>query len=106
MHSPRGNHFKSPKIGLKIEKGSDNEIFSFVSRTFVIDDFKRFYSNNEVDKSIPYFWEKFDPENYSIWFGEYKYNEELTKVFMSCNLITGNNWIQIQGKLRNKDNST
>ncbi len=58
--------------------------------TFNMDDFKRFYSNNEETKSIPYFWEKFDKENYSIWFGEYKYSEELTKVFMSCNLITGN----------------
>ncbi|CAH1127902.1 unnamed protein product [Ceutorhynchus assimilis] len=57
--------------------------------TFVIDDFKRFYSNEDESKSIPYFWEKFDPENYSIWYGEYKYPEELSKVFMSCNLITG-----------------
>lgn len=57
--------------------------------TFNMDDFKRFYSNNEESKSIPYFWEKFDKENYSIWFGEYKYSNELTKVFMSCNLITG-----------------
>jgi len=57
--------------------------------TWVMDDFKRFYSNNDTDKSIPYFWEKFDKENYSIWIGEYKYNQELTKVFMSCNLIGG-----------------
>jgi len=57
--------------------------------TFNMDDFKRFYSNNEETKSIPYFWEKFDKENYSIWYGEYKYPQELTKVFMSCNLITG-----------------
>ena len=57
--------------------------------TFNMDDYKRFYSNNEEAKSIPYFWEKFDKENYSIWYGEYKYNHELTKVFMSCNLITG-----------------
>jgi elongation factor 1-gamma len=57
--------------------------------TFNMDDFKRFYSNEDEAKSIPYFWEKFDPENYSIWFGEYKYPEELAKVFMSCNLITG-----------------
>ena len=57
--------------------------------TFNMDDFKRFYSNNEETKSIPYFFEKFDKENYSIWFGEYKYPNELTKVFMSCNLITG-----------------
>jgi elongation factor 1-gamma len=54
-----------------------------------MDDFKRFYSNNDVDKSIPYFWETFDPKHYSIWYGEYKYNEELAKVFMSCNLIMG-----------------
>lgn len=57
--------------------------------TFVMDDFKRFYSNEDESKSVPYFWEKFDPENYSIWYGEYKYPEELSKVFMSCNLITG-----------------
>jgi Elongation factor 1 gamma, conserved domain len=57
--------------------------------TFNFEDFKRFYSNNDEAKSIPYFWEKFDKENYSIWYGEYKYPEELTKVFMSCNLITG-----------------
>ncbi|KAF2884056.1 hypothetical protein ILUMI_22121 [Ignelater luminosus] len=57
--------------------------------TFNMDDYKRCYSNEDESKSIPYFWEKFDPENYSIWMGEYKYNEELSKVFMSCNLITG-----------------
>ena len=57
--------------------------------TFDMDDFKRFYSNNDEDKSIPYFWEKFDPENYSIWRCDYKYSDELTMVFMSCNLIGG-----------------
>ena len=54
-----------------------------------MDDFKRFYSNNDEDKSIPYFWEKFDKENYSIWRCDYKYADELTMVFMSCNLIGG-----------------
>ncbi|XP_067625747.1 elongation factor 1-gamma-like [Eurosta solidaginis] len=57
--------------------------------TFNFDDFKRSYSNEDESVSVPYFWQKFDPENYSIWFGEYKYNSELTKVFVSCNLITG-----------------
>jgi elongation factor 1-gamma len=55
-----------------------------------MDDFKKVYSNEEVTVSIPYFWEKFDKENNSIWLAEYKYNDELKKVFMSCNLITGN----------------
>ncbi|MPC22507.1 Elongation factor 1-gamma [Portunus trituberculatus] len=39
---------------------------------FVMDDFKRFYSNNDEEKSVPYFWEKFDPDHYSIWYCEYK----------------------------------
>lgn len=54
-----------------------------------MDDFKRFYSNNSEEKSVPYFWEKFDKQNYSIWYGEYKFPSELTQVFMSCNLISG-----------------
>ncbi|CAG0901767.1 unnamed protein product [Cyprideis torosa] len=57
--------------------------------SFNMDEFKRCYSNEETNKSIPFFWEKFDPENYSIWYAEYKYPEELTQVFMSCNLIAG-----------------
>jgi len=57
--------------------------------SWVMDDFKRFYSNNDEDKSIPYFWEKFDAENYSIWFCEYMYPDELTMTFMSSNLIGG-----------------
>ncbi|XP_042211300.1 elongation factor 1-gamma-like isoform X4 [Homarus americanus] len=56
---------------------------------FNMDDFKRFYSNNDEDKSVPYFWEKFDPEHYSIWYCEYKYAEELSKIFMTCNLVSG-----------------
>lgn len=50
--------------------------------TFDMDSFKRSYSNEDESVSIPFFWEKFDPEHYSIWFGEYKYPEELTKVII------------------------
>ncbi|XP_012264331.1 elongation factor 1-gamma [Athalia rosae] len=57
--------------------------------TFDMDSFKRCYSNEDESVSIPFFWKEFDPAHYSIWFGEYKYPEELTKVFMSCNLIGG-----------------
>merc|ERR1711915_775817 len=39
--------------------------------------------------NLKWFWEHFDHENYSIWRGDYKYNDELTMVFMSCNLIGG-----------------
>ena len=57
---------------------------------FSMDGFKRVYSNEDtLTKAIPYFWENFDAENYSIWYSEYKYPEELSLVFMSCNLIGG-----------------
>lgn len=58
--------------------------------TFNFDEFKRVYSNEDTrTKALPYFFEKFDKENCSIWFCEYKYPDELTLVFMSCNLIGG-----------------
>lgn len=55
-----------------------------------MDEFKRKYSNEDtLTVAIPHFWEHFDPEGYSIWYGHYKYNDELTLTFMSCNLISG-----------------
>ena len=58
--------------------------------TFVMDDWKKVYSNeNTASIALPYFFEKFDPSCYSVWYGEYKFPEELKLAFMSCNLITG-----------------
>ncbi|XP_023653286.1 elongation factor 1-gamma [Paramormyrops kingsleyae] len=57
---------------------------------FVMDEFKRKYSNEDtLTVALPYFWEHLDREGYSIWYGEYRFPEELTMAFMSCNLITG-----------------
>jgi len=61
----------------------------FPAGTFVMDAFKREYSNKSEDESIKWFWENFDKENYSIWYCEYLFPEELKMVFMSCNLIGG-----------------
>lgn len=77
------------ELALAEEPKSKDPFDAMPKGTFNFDDFKRCYSNEDEAKSIPYFFEKFDPEHYSIWYGEYKYPEELTKVFMSCNLITG-----------------
>ncbi|XP_020292019.1 elongation factor 1-gamma [Pseudomyrmex gracilis] len=74
---------------LAAEPKKINPFASMPKSSFDLDDFKRFYSNEDESKSIPYFWQKFDPENYSIWLSHYKYNNELTKIFMSCNLISG-----------------
>ncbi|KAI8070646.1 uncharacterized protein B0P05DRAFT_550550 [Gilbertella persicaria] len=56
---------------------------------FVMDAWKREYSNNDTKDAIKWFWEHFDPEGYSIWKVDYKYNDELTLTFMSNNLIGG-----------------
>jgi len=77
------------EAALAAEPKAKDPLDALPKGTFVMDDFKREYSNKDVDESIPYFWQHFDPANYSIWIGEYKYNDELTKVFMSCNLIAG-----------------
>jgi elongation factor 1-gamma len=71
------------------EKPTKDPFEQFPKGNFNMDDFKRFYSNNPEDKAIDYFWEKFDKENYSIWFCEYKYPEDLKMVFMTCNLMSG-----------------
>merc|ERR1712201_67345 len=72
----------------KIEKKPD-PFEKMPKGTFDLEEWKRFYSNNDEPESVAWFWEHFDHENYSIWRGDYKYNDELTMVFMSCNLIGG-----------------
>jgi len=56
---------------------------------FIMDAWKREYSNNDTKDAIKWFWEHFDQEGYSIWKVDYKYNDELTLTFMSNNLIGG-----------------
>ncbi|KAI9709054.1 MAG: hypothetical protein M1820_003500 [Bogoriella megaspora] len=58
--------------------------------TFVLDDWKRKYSNEETrEVALPWFWENAKFDEYSLWKVDYKYNDELTQVFMTSNLIGG-----------------
>ena len=58
--------------------------------TFALDEFKCKYSNEDtLTVALPYFWEHFDKDGWSLWYAEYRFPEELTQTFMSCNLITG-----------------
>ncbi|CAI9572630.1 unnamed protein product [Staurois parvus] len=58
--------------------------------SFIMDEFKRKYSNEDtLSVALPYFWEHFDKEGWSIWYSEYRFPNELSQTFMSCNLITG-----------------
>ena len=57
--------------------------------TFDMEAWKRFYSNNDGETSFKYFLENFPKESYSVWRGEYKYNDELKMSFMADNLVRG-----------------
>ncbi|KAH7080914.1 hypothetical protein FB567DRAFT_501055 [Paraphoma chrysanthemicola] len=58
--------------------------------TFVLDDWKRKYSNEETrEVALPWFWENVNFEEYSLYKVDYKYNDELTLTFMTSNLIGG-----------------
>lgn len=56
--------------------------------TMILDDWKRKFSNEDIrTAAMPWLWENFNAEEYSLWKLDYKYNDELTMTFMSNNLI-------------------
>ncbi|EEH16807.1 hypothetical protein PABG_06894 [Paracoccidioides brasiliensis Pb03] len=58
--------------------------------SLILDDWKRKYSNEDTRSvAMPWFWEHYKPDEYSLWKADYKYNDELKMVFMSNNLIGG-----------------
>merc|ERR1712024_165170 len=78
-----------PEADLPAEPKKADPFEKMPKGSFDLEEWKRFYSNNDEPESVAWFWEHFDHENYSIWRGDYKYNDELTMVFMSCNLLGG-----------------
>jgi elongation factor 1-gamma len=72
------------------EKKGPNPLDLLPPSKFVMDEWKRTYSNNDTRTvAIPWFWENYDKEGYSIYFGDYKFQDELTKGFMTANLLSG-----------------
>ncbi|XP_071715388.1 elongation factor 1-gamma 2-like [Rutidosis leptorrhynchoides] len=58
----------------------------------VLDDWKRLYSNtksNFREVAIKGFWDMYDPEGYSLWFCDYKYNDENMVSFVTMNKVGG-----------------
>ncbi|WRX15111.1 Elongation factor 1B gamma [Theobroma cacao] len=54
----------------------------------ILDEWKRLYSNTETnfrEVAIKEFWDVYDPEGYSLWFCDNKYNEENTVSFVTMN---------------------
>ncbi|CAN4077867.1 unnamed protein product [Withania somnifera] len=60
--------------------------------TMILDDWKRLYSNtksNFREVAVKGFWDMYDPEGYSLWFCDYKYNDENTVSFVTLNKVGG-----------------
>ncbi|XP_063046311.1 elongation factor 1-gamma [Engraulis encrasicolus] len=88
--APAVEEMDEAELALAAEPKAKDPFAHLPKSAFVMDEFKRKYSNEDTLKvAIPHFWEHFDREGYSIWYSEYKYPEELAMTFMSCNLITG-----------------
>ncbi|KIM24549.1 hypothetical protein M408DRAFT_75828 [Serendipita vermifera MAFF 305830] len=69
-----------------------NPLDDLPKSNFNLEDWKRAYSNMDTRGSggaLEWFYEKFDPEGFSVWRVDFKYPEELTQVFMSSNQIGG-----------------
>jgi elongation factor 1-gamma len=57
---------------------------------FVMDTWKKLYSNNPVDYSMEEFWKIFDKEGWSLWKLRYdKLEDECTVVYMTNNQVKG-----------------
>jgi len=81
------------------ESKKPNPLDSLPPSKLNMDEWKRTYSNKETrTEALPWFFEHLDLEGYSLWFCDYKYNEECEKVFMTANLIGG--WYQRLDKVR------
>ncbi|KAJ8394070.1 hypothetical protein AAFF_G00054140, partial [Aldrovandia affinis] len=88
--APAEEEMDECEVALAAEPKAKDPFAHLPKSAFVMDEFKRKYSNEDtLSVALPHFWEHFDREGYSIWFGEYCFPEELAMTFMSCNLITG-----------------
>ncbi|CAI9786703.1 unnamed protein product [Fraxinus pennsylvanica] len=58
----------------------------------ILDEWKRLYSNTKTnfrEVAVKGFWDMYDPEGYSLWFCNYKYNDENTVSFVTLNKVKG-----------------
>ncbi|KAL7237940.1 hypothetical protein ACSBR2_004107 [Camellia fascicularis] len=58
----------------------------------ILDEWKRLYSNTKTnfrEVAIKGFWDMYDPEGYSLWFCDYKYNDENMVSFVTMNKVGG-----------------
>ncbi|KAG9310964.1 hypothetical protein JVU11DRAFT_8841 [Chiua virens] len=74
------------------EPKAKNPLELLPKSTFNLEDWKRAYSNKDTrgpDGALEWFYANFDKEGFSVWRADFKYNDELTLIFMSSNQIGG-----------------
>ncbi|KAF9221726.1 eEF1-gamma domain-containing protein [Gyrodon lividus] len=74
------------------EPKAKNPLDFLPKSAFNLEDWKRAYSNKDTrgpDGALEWFYANFDKEGFSVWRVNFKYNEELTLIFMSSNQIGG-----------------
>jgi len=85
--------------GVPVEPKKKSLLDSLPPSKMNLDEWKRTYSNEDTrSKALPWLWQNFDKEGYSFWTCDYKYNNELQKLFMTANLVSG--FLQRLDKLR------
>lgn len=78
------------QTAVEAPKPKKKDLFAGVPETaFVMDNWKRFYSNNDAAAYNAYLWENFDPAAWSWWHCDYDYNYEHKVDFMTNNSVNG-----------------
>jgi len=57
--------------------------------SFIIDLWKKTYSNMSPSDAMSSFWESYDSQGWSLWYQSYNYNDENKRVFMTSNAVVG-----------------
>jgi Elongation factor 1 gamma, conserved domain len=71
------------------EPKAKNPLDDLPKSSFNLEEWKRVYSNQDTRKeALPWFFKNFDHEGFSVWRFDFKYNEELTQIFMSANQVS------------------
>ena len=81
----------APAAAPKPKKKAKNPLDLLPKSSLSLDAWKKQYSNATPDcyAAMPWFWENFDSEGYSIYFSTYNYNDENKVSFMVSNLVGG-----------------
>jgi len=76
---------------VEAKKEKVNPLEALPQSKLVMDEWKRKYSNtkNIKGEAMPWLWEHFDPEGYSLYKVDYKFNEELTSLMLTNNFVGG-----------------